>query len=212
MSLFSSLFGKKTPIDADSPSERATDSQSTSVPAVHSDVLSPPPIERKPFVLPPGSEVPNPQAISPEVPLEVPIMSAVASQPVEVPSTAVPEKKSEDESEKQAELIQMETDLMTREDVIAAYKIFLRRRPVVQEDIEPRLGMTGDRVLFDYLMCDEFTNRPEIAQLIFNCAKKIVDSKKSAAPANTAAGVETSSAQEADAEPVPGLHTGKPSL
>jgi hypothetical protein len=27
-------------------------------------------------------------------------------------------------------------------------------------------------------MSDEFTGRPEVAQLVFNCAKKIVDAKK----------------------------------
>ena len=76
---------------------------------------------------------------------------------------------------------QMESMLMSQEDIIAAYKIFLKRHPETMEVIKPRVGLTGDRVLVDFLSSSEFTSRPEVVNLIFAIAKKLLDEQKARA-------------------------------
>jgi hypothetical protein len=75
----------------------------------------------------------------------------------------------------------MESMLMSQEDIIAAYKIFLKRHPETMEVIKPRVGLTGDRVLVDFLSSSEFTSRPEVVNLIFALAKKLLDEQKAKA-------------------------------
>ena len=67
---------------------------------------------------------------------------------------------------------------MKREDVIAAYKIFLGRLPQDEAEIEKLLGASCDQALVHFLLSDEFVSRAANAPLIFNCAKKILDAKK----------------------------------
>jgi hypothetical protein len=67
---------------------------------------------------------------------------------------------------------------MKRQDVIAAYKIFLGRLPQDEVEIEKLLGVSCDQALIHFLLLDEFISRPAIAPLIFSCAKKILDRSK----------------------------------
>ncbi len=73
---------------------------------------------------------------------------------------------------------QMESLVMSAEDVIAAYKIFLKRHPENLQVIEPRVGHTSDRVLYDFITSGEFLARPEVPNLILALAKKIIDAQK----------------------------------
>ncbi len=73
---------------------------------------------------------------------------------------------------------QMESLVMSAEDVIAAYKIFLKRHPENLQVIEPRVGHTSDRVLYDFITSGEFLARPEVPNLILALAKKIIDTQK----------------------------------
>ena len=202
MSIFSSLFGKK---DSQVTSAKATP-ENTPAP-IPEHILNPPIVERKPFEVPASEadataqssmapEVSDAQtvaeslggAVSVQTASEVLASSepAVSNESTEPPAPSTPEV-----------LAQMDTDLMTAEDIIAAYKIFLRRRPENMDGVTPRVGLTGDRILFDYLMSDEFTGRPEVAQLVFNCAKKILDAKKVADDA--ASGASEASTVESNA-------------
>ena len=70
---------------------------------------------------------------------------------------------------------------MKREDVIAAYKIFLGRLPQNEAEIELLMGKSCDQALISFLLSDEFTSRSVIAPIIFNCAKKILDNQQTAA-------------------------------
>jgi len=194
-----SLFEKKS--GDNTATQVAKPSVITPAPSTASvDLLSPPPVERPSFRVPGESTSPP----SPQV--EVTEVSVVSSN-------LAAEVLSVSEAAPVSLLGQMETPLMTAEDVIAAYKIFLRRRPENMDGVTPRVGLTGDRILFDYLMSDEFTSRPEVAQLVFNCAKKIVDAKKVAdAAAGTGAGAtgaESAPAAASVAEPTPGLDANK---
>ncbi len=163
-----SLFEKK-PDDNAAPQVAKP---SVITPSPSGDVLSPPEVQRPVFQVP-GQDTSPPSSTVPEV-SEAPVVAEIVS----------PELANEvivgSETVVMPIMEQMETNLMTSEDIIAAYKIFLRRRPENMDGVTPRVGLTADRILFDYLMSDEFTSRPEVAQLVFNCAKKILDAKKAA--------------------------------
>jgi hypothetical protein len=82
---------------------------------------------------------------------------------------------------------QMSTLKVTREDVIAFYKIFLGRLPESMEVVDPRVGASGFALLADFLASNEFLDDPQKSQLVLLVAKKIVDARKESmqAPTNT---------------------------
>lgn len=69
---------------------------------------------------------------------------------------------------------QMQSMQISDEDQIAAYKIFLGKVPQ-KDKLNFGEKKTADQLLVEYLMSDEFAARSEVAQLIFNSAKKILD-------------------------------------
>lgn len=78
---------------------------------------------------------------------------------------------------------QMDTITATREDVIAAYKIFLGRLPESMEVVDPRVGVSPAALLVDFLASKEFLDQAPKAQLVLAVAKKILDERKQAAAA-----------------------------
>lgn len=188
-----SLFEKKSGESAVTQVAKPSAVVTNDLPAT--DLLSPPPVERPSFQVP--GELTSPPSSQIQDETVNAISSAVAAEVLAV-SQAAPLSAP----------AQMETHLMTAEDIIAAYKIFLRRRPENMDGVTPRIGLTSDRILFDYLMSDEFTARPEVAQLVFNCAKKILDAKK---VADAATGAETAPEIKESSEPIPGLDVNKAS-
>ena len=117
----------------------------------------------------------SPQAVAPQAPAApvAPAASAATSPPDALPATTV--------------VGQMDSMAMSAEDIIAAYKIFLKRVPESMEVVTPRVGLSAERVLFDFMSSSEFTNRPEVANLVFAVGKKILDERaaKNPAPAPT---------------------------
>lgn len=194
-----SLFEKKS--GDNSATEVAKPSSISPAQSPATDILSPPPVERASF------QVPG-ELTSPPTPQVVATTDAVSSS-VAAEVLSVSEGMSGAIADAADNPAQMETNLMTAEDIIAAYKIFLRRRPENMDGVTPRVGLTSDRILFDYLMSDEFTARPEVAQLVFNCAKKILDAKKVSDAASSATGAEVAPAAEESSEPTPGLSVNK---
>ena len=67
--------------------------------------------------------------------------------------------------------------LMTRQDVIAAYKLFLNRLPESFEVIQSRVNSSAEANLIDFSLADEFIKRPDLPAIIFPIAKKIVDAQ-----------------------------------
>jgi hypothetical protein len=61
---------------------------------------------------------------------------------------------------------QLQVKTVTAEDVIGAYKIFLSRQPESMAVVQPRVGMTTDMVLVDFLTSAEFLKRKGVEQLI----------------------------------------------
>ncbi len=89
---------------------------------------------------------------------------------------------------------QMDTIKATREDVIAAYKIFLGRLPESMEVVDPRVGVSPAALLVDFLASKEFLDQAPKSQLVLAVAKKILDERKQAAAAegpSPSAGAET---------------------
>jgi len=123
-------------------------------------------------------DTPTPQETSsaPAAPLATPLLTPSDNAPPALSETTAEKALSAAETPKQ-----MESMLMSQEDIIAAYKIFLKRHPETMEVIKPRVGLTGDRVLVDFLSSSEFTSRPEVVNLIFALAKKLLDEQKAKA-------------------------------
>ena len=70
---------------------------------------------------------------------------------------------------------------MTREDVIAAFKIFLGRQPESEEVLKTWIGVKPQALLVDFLRSSEFLGNPTKSQLVLVLAKKILDERKEAA-------------------------------
>lgn len=68
--------------------------------------------------------------------------------------------------------------LMTREDVIAAYKIFLNRLPESFEVIQSRVNSSAEANLIDFALADEFIKRPDLPAIIYPVAKKILEAQE----------------------------------
>ncbi len=68
--------------------------------------------------------------------------------------------------------------MMTREDVIAAYKIFLNRFPESFEVIQSRLNSSVEANLIDFALADEFIRRADLPGIVFPIAKKIIEANE----------------------------------
>jgi hypothetical protein len=148
-------------------------------------------------------EAPQAEVVEPELPVSkvdaspAPNTAAVVASPapaaeaVTAPSGAPSEAPT-----------QMNSMAMSQEDIIAAYKIFLKRHPENLEVVQPRVGLSGDRILLDFLSSGEFTSRPEVVQLIFALAKKLLEEQKakSATESSNAGEAETANAVTENAE------------
>ena len=137
------------------------------------------------------SEVsPNPQeAVVPES-VAVPVVditpAADLSSKVEESAMEAGVPQEAPENPEQKVLGQMETIKATREDVIAAYKIFLGRFPESMEAVEPRVGVAPSAILTDFLISKEFLDQASKSQLILAVAKKILDERKQDSPPDEA--------------------------
>ncbi len=85
---------------------------------------------------------------------------------------------------------------MTREDVVAAFHLFLRRDPESEAVIEPYLGRERERLLGAFLTSAEFLHWPEHLRLIVEVAQAIELRQRVPPPR---AGVPALSAQDLEA-------------
>jgi len=61
--------------------------------------------------------------------------------------------------------------ITTKEDIIAAYKIFLNRLPESVQVVTARVGQNSELNLIDFTLSDEFLKRPEVAEIIARATK-----------------------------------------
>ncbi len=130
------------------------------------------------------------EAISqPDVVQTLPVSERVP-EPNERESARVLNVEPEPEPEPDA-LAQMATVNATREDVIAAYKIFLGRLPESMEVVQSRVGVAPSALLVDFLGSKEFLDQTPKAQLVLTVAKKIAEAhRQSTSAENTAPNAE----------------------
>ncbi len=70
---------------------------------------------------------------------------------------------------------------VTKEDIIAAYKIFLNRLPESSEVLQAKVGKGSDTVLIGFTLADEFLKRPEVAEIILKVAQLVIQEQKTIA-------------------------------
>ena len=140
----------------------------------------------------PDGPAPHEAASAKAAPLVTPLVTPSDNAPPALSEITAEKVLSAAETPKQ-----MESMLMSQEDIIAAYKIFLKRHPETMEVIKPRVGLTGDRVLVDFLSSSEFTSRPEVVNLIFALAKKLLDEQKAKTAQEASASPSTPAAENA---------------
>ena len=193
---FAIPFLKKRTVDKEPLADEPSPSSAGRVPSTL------PAAEKKPFVVPesanampsfsqpvelaqlasatqhvvPNTSTPQETSSAAAAPLVTPLLTPSDNAPPALSETTAEKVLSAAETPKQ-----MESMLMSQEDIIAAYKIFLKRHPETLEVIKPRVGLTGDRVLVDFLSSSEFTSRPEVVKLIFALAKKLLEEQKAKA-------------------------------
>ena len=213
---FAIPFLKKRTVDKEPLADEPSPSSAGRVPSAL------PEAEKKPFVVPESANaMPSfsqpvelaqlasaTQHVVPNTPTPQETSSAVAAPlvtPLLTPSDNAPPVLSETTAEKVLSAAetpkQMESMLMSQEDIIAAYKIFLKRHPETLEVIKPRVGLTGDRVLVDFLSSSEFTSRPEVVKLIFALAKKLLEEQKAKAALEASAAATASATQDPNTKP-----------
>ena len=144
----------------------------------------------------PDGPAPHEAASAKAAPLVTPSATPSDNAPPALSETTAEKVLSAAETPKQ-----MESMLMSQEDIIAAYKIFLKRHPETMEVIKPRVGLTGDRVLVDFLSSSEFRSCPEVVDLIFALAKKLLDEQKAKTAQEASAATVTSASQDPNPKP-----------
>lgn len=68
-----------------------------------------------------------------------------------------------------------------RDEVIAAYRLFLRRDPESDAVIAPRLGMAREKLLSSFMVSPEFLQRGENVNLVLEVAKSVEQRQATAA-------------------------------
>jgi hypothetical protein len=115
-------------------------------------------------VTPQASPAPTSGAVESVTPLETKSESQLETQPAVQPAAPTAEQPL----------------LMAKEDVIAAYKIFLDRLPESNAVMNQRIGASAEANLIQFMLADEFLKRPEVKTLILGLAKQIIERQKMA--------------------------------
>ena len=76
--------------------------------------------------------------------------------------------------------------IATKEDIIAAYKIFLNRHPESAFVLQSRIGKSIEEILIEFALSDEFLNRADVAEIIQKAAKIVAENEKSTTAATLA--------------------------
>ena len=121
---------------------------------------------------------PAPASVPAAVAVSVTTPTLVKEPPSNVPATVpqpaaaegVPQAPGQ---ERQQTPVQVPLVAATREDVIAAYKIFLDRLPESEEVITPRSGIARERILSSFMTSKYFLSRPKNIQLLLLTAIQI---------------------------------------
>lgn len=121
----------------------------------------------------------------PPMPMSTPVAQPVAvPAPAPAPQPVVPEARADQAAAQATEhappaaAVQPSTDtepqsVVGRDEVIAAYRLFLRRDPESDDVIAPRLGITREKLLSTFIVSPEFLQRAENVNLVLEVAKSV---------------------------------------
>jgi len=112
---------------------------------------------------------PAPTPVAPPAVTEA-LSNAPSPSPQAVAAENVPQAPA---PEQQEVPVQVPLVPATREDVIAADKIFLDRLPENEEVITPRIGIARERILSSFMTSKYFLSRPKNIQLLLLTAIQI---------------------------------------
>jgi hypothetical protein len=138
-------------------------------------------LKKKPVIEDVEVKVPTPAATSVAMTFDEALSAQAAADVANAPADSALTPTTEPEV-----LGQMDSIKATREDVIAAYKIFLGRLPESMEVVDPRVGVAPAALLVDFLASKEFLDQAPKSQLVLAVAKKILDERKQAAAVEAA--------------------------
>jgi hypothetical protein len=94
-----------------------------------------------------------------------------ATAPVSAPAPApTPETSVKAEAVQEVPKVILQ---MNEQDVVAAYKLFLRRTPENKTVVESRIGLPRERMLVNFITAKEFIKYPENISLILQTAQAI---------------------------------------
>lgn len=104
------------------------------------------------------------------------------------------------------------TTAVTREDVIAAYKIFLNRFPESDTVIDTRVGLEPGRMVQSFLLSEEFLSRQQFWPVMVEAAKRILARipKEEAGSARPAAVIEQTTPERDPKQRQPGIEGASP--
>jgi hypothetical protein len=162
---------------------------------LESQKVEPEPIE----VIPPI--VPSAFIASPAPAIEIP-STPLPIEELKEPELKQPEQKEPEQKEPEPSVVNVAPTpappivtpeeviatpmLMTRQDVIAAYKLFLNRLPESFEVMQTRVNSSAEANLIDFSLSDEFIKRSDLPAIIFPIAKKVVEAQaKEQSPSQT---------------------------
>ena len=106
----------------------------------------------------------------------------IVPEPEMAPDAQVVDESSQPVSKASEDLAASETQefVATREDVIAAYKIFLGRMPESEDVLATWIGVKPQAILVDFLKSQEFINNVQKSTFILALAKKVLDDRRQA--------------------------------
>lgn len=121
---------------------------------------------------------PAPAPVAAPVTTPILVKEALSNVPAPVPQPSAAESDpqapaQEQQQQQQQTPVQVPLVAATREDVIAAYKIFLDRLPESEEVITPRIGIARERILSSFMTSKYFLSRPKNIQLLLLTAIQI---------------------------------------
>lgn len=117
---------------------------------------------------------PAPAPVAPSAITPPAVTEAVSNAPSPIPQAVAAENVPQAPAPEQQEVpVQVPLVPATREDVIAAYKIFLDRLPENEEVITPRIGIARERILSSFMTSKYFLSRPKNIQLLLLTAIQI---------------------------------------
>ena len=154
--------------------------QLASMNAAKAEAVAPAPIPQQALPVEPEPTKVAAAAVPPTAPVAVPLAPAPEPQPEPAAQASEPAVTSQVEAaaapaeEPVVAPVEPTAPIgMTREDVVAAFHLFLRRDPESEAVIEPYLGRERERLLGAFLTSAEFLYWPEHLRLIVEVAQAI---------------------------------------